>query len=161
SHLFRRTSPMLTIWGKKQRPLCDGLSHRDFLQVGALGLGGLTLADVLRLQAQAGQQVRFSHKSVIMIYLCGAPPHMDMYDLKPDAPVEYRGEFKPIQTNVPGMDICELMPQQAKIADKLAIVRNLRVLATNTHMPEELLSGFPFGPEGGPASIKVGLRPTF
>src|SRR5262249_23210655 len=68
---------------------------------------------------------------------------------------------KPIQTNVPGMEICELMPLQAQIADKLAIVRNLRVLATNTHMPEELLSGFPLGPEGGPASIKAGLRPTF
>ena len=152
---------MLTIWGKRQKPLCDGLSRRDFLQVGTLGLGGLTLADLLRLQAQGGQQAKSSHKSVIMIYLCGAPPHMDMYDLKPDAPVEYRGEFKPIHTNIPGMDICELMPLQAKIADKLAIVRNLRVLATDTHMPEELLSGFPYGPEGGPFSLKPGTRPAF
>jgi hypothetical protein len=96
-----------------------------------------------------------------MIYLCGAPSHQDTYDLKPEAPAEYRGEFKPIKTNVPGMEICELMPLQAKIADKLAIIRNLRALATDTHMPEELLSGFPFGPEGGPASLKPGTRPTF
>jgi len=152
---------MLTIWGKKHKPLCDGLSRRDFLHVGTLGLSGLTLADLLRLKAQGAQQTKSSHKSVIMIYLCGAPSHIDMYDLKSDAPAEYRGEFKPIRTNVPGMEICELMPLQAKIADKLTIIRNLRALATDTHMPEELLSGFPFGPEGGPASIKPGRRPTF
>ena len=87
---------MLTVWGNRQKPLCDGLSRRDFLQVGALGFGGLTLADVLRLKAQGGQRTRSAHKSVIMIYLCGVPPHMDMYDLKPDAKEEFRGEFKPI-----------------------------------------------------------------
>src|SRR5262245_6073931 len=123
---------MLTIWGTRQKPLCDGLSRRDFLQVGALGLGGLTLADVLRVRARGAAPAKSSRKSVIMIYLCGAPPHMDMYDLKPDAPAEYRGEFKPIHTAVPGMDICELMPLQAKIADKLTIIRNMHVLATNT-----------------------------
>jgi hypothetical protein len=152
---------MLTIWGKKRQPLCDGLSRRDFLQVGTLGLGGLSLADLLRLKAQGAEHAQSSHKAVIMVYLCGAPSHIDMYDMKPQAPVEYRGEFKPIQTNVSGMDICELMPLQAKIADKLAVVRNMRALATNTHMPEELLSGFPFGPEGGPASLKPGVRPAF
>jgi uncharacterized protein (DUF1501 family) len=139
----------------------DAISRRDFLRAGTLGVGGLSLAHLLRLKAQAAQQARSSHKSVIMIYLCGAPSHQDMYDLKPEAPAEYRGEFKPIKTNVPGINICELMPLQAKIADKLAIIRNLRVLATDTHMPEELLSGFPFGPQGGPASLKPGLRPTF
>jgi hypothetical protein len=153
---------MLTIWGNKQKPLCDGLSRRAFLQVGALGVGGLTLADLLRLRADAAAPARAPRKAVIMIYLCGAPPHLDMYDLKPDAPVGIRGEFKPIRTNVPGFDICELMPLQAKIADKLAIIRNLRALATDTHMPEELLSGFPFGPgSGGPFSLKPGTRPTF
>ena len=81
--------------------------------------------------------------------------------MKPDAPAEFRGEFKPIKTNVPGIEICELMPLQARIADKLAVIRNMRALATDTHMPEELLSGFPFGPSGGPASLKPGLRPTF
>ena len=152
---------MLTIWGTKQKPLCDGLSRRDFLQVGTLGLGGLTLADLLRLKAQGAQQDKSSRKSLIMIYLCGAPPHMDMYDMKPLAPAEYRGEFKPIQTNVSGMEICELMPLQAKIADKLTIIRNLRALATDTHVPEELLCGYPWGPEGGPFSLKPGLRPAF
>jgi hypothetical protein len=85
-----------------------------------------------------------------------------MYDLKPQAPAEYRGEFRPIRTNVPGMDICELMPLQARIADKMAIIRNMRALATDTHMPEELLCGFPFGPGfGGPFSLRPGTRPTF
>jgi len=138
-----------------------GHSRREFLRIGTLGLGGLSLPHLFRLNAQSAEQSRSSHKSVIMIYLCGAPSHQDTYDLKPDAPAEFRGEFKPIKTNVPGMDICELMPLQAKIADKLAIIRNLRALATDTHMPEELLCGFPFGPEGGPASLKPGTRPTF
>jgi hypothetical protein len=151
---------MLTIWGKQQRP-SGGVTRRELLRVGALGFGGLTLADLLRLRAQGGQS-RSPHKAVIMIYLCGAPPHQDTYDLKPDAPVEYRGEFKPIKTNVSGFEVCELMPLQAKIADKLTVIRNLRALATDTHMPEELLSGFPFGPVlGGPFSLKPGTRPTF
>jgi hypothetical protein len=84
-----------------------------------------------------------------------------MFDLKPDAPAEFRGEFKPIKTNVPGFDVCELLPLHAKIADKLAVVRNMRALATDTHMPDELLCGFPFGPEGGPFSLRSGTRPTF
>jgi len=138
-----------------------GISRRGFLRAGTLGVGGLSLAHLLRLKAQGTQQPKSSHRSVIMIYLCGAPSHQDTYDLKPDAPSEYRGEFKPIKTNVPGMEICELLPLQAKIADKLTIIRNLRALATDTHMPEELLCGFPFGPEGGPASLKPGTRPTF
>lgn len=111
---------MLTIWGRKQAAYCDGIARRDFLRVGALGLGGLTLADLWRLQGATAS----SHKAVIMITMDGGPSQPDMYDMKPDAPVEIRGEFKPIQTNVPGLDVCELMPQQAKIADKLAIVRN-------------------------------------
>jgi uncharacterized protein (DUF1501 family) len=147
---------MLSIFDRR-----PGYSRREFLRIGALGLGGLSLADLLRLKAQGAPEAKTSPRAVIMVYLCGAPSHIDTYDMKPEAPAEYRGEFKPIRTNVPGMDICELMPLQAKIADKLAIVRNLRVLATDTHMPEELLSGFPFGPEGGPASLKPGLRPTF
>src|SRR5262249_55690458 len=101
----------------------DTISRRDFLRAGTLSVGGLSLAHFLRLKAQGAQQARSSHKSVIMIYLCGAPSHQDTYDLKPDAPAEYRGEFKPIKTNVPGINICELMPLQAKIADKLAIIR--------------------------------------
>src|SRR5947208_3580777 len=94
-------------------------SRRSFLRAGALALGGLTLGDVLRLRAESPAHSR--PKSAIFIFLSGGPSHLDMYDMKPDAPAEYRGEFRPIATNVPGMDICELMPQQARIADKFTI----------------------------------------
>src|SRR5262245_10326348 len=106
---------MLNIWGSRQR-LCDKVSRRDFLKVGGLTVGGLTLADLLRLKARGAVQSGTSRKAIIMVYLNGGPSHMDMYDLKPDAPVEYRGEFRPIRTNVSGLDICELLPLQAQIA---------------------------------------------
>src|SRR5687767_14347280 len=115
---------MLTITGARRR-LCDGVSRREFVKVGALGVGGLTLADVLRARAQAAPGAT-RQKAVIMVYLNGGPSHVDMYDMKPDAPVEYRGEFRPIRTSVPGFDICELMPRQARIADKLAVIRNMQ-----------------------------------
>jgi hypothetical protein len=137
---------MLTILGSGQRKLCDGMSRRAFLNVGALGIGGLTWANLLRSQARGEEKTPPRAKSVIMIYLYGGPSHLDMYDLKPDAPVEFRGEFKPIHTNVPGMDLCELMPLQARIADKLAVIRNLRFQQPSRgddHTPPELFSGFP------------------
>jgi hypothetical protein len=112
---------MFTFWGSRQR-FCDGLSRRNFLQIGAFG-AGLSLAGMLRAQEAAGN--RSSSKSAIMIYLPGGPPHMDMYDLKPDAPKEFRGEFNPIATNVPGVRICELFPLQAKMWDKLAVIRSI------------------------------------
>src|SRR5688500_5402949 len=107
----RRSVLMLTFLGQKQK-FCDGVSRREFLRVGGLTVGGLTLADVLRLRAQAAgdTQTARRHKSVIMIYLPGGPSHMDMYDLKPQAAREFRGEFNPIPTNVPGIEICELFP---------------------------------------------------
>ena len=107
---------MLTLWGSRHR-FCDGISRRSFLQIGAFG-AALTLADLLRLRATAGAPS--SSKSAIMIQLGGGPSHLDMYDLKPEAPVEYRGEFKPIRTNVPGVQICEHFPMQARMWDKLA-----------------------------------------
>src|SRR5262245_23004911 len=131
---------MLTFWGSKQYRPCDRLARRDFLTVGGLGvagLAGLTLADLLFLKARGAVESRSAHKAVIMVWLGGGPSHIDMYDLKPDAPSEYRGEFKPIQTNVPGIDICELMPLQANMADKLAIVRNMK-FHQNQHLPHEL-----------------------
>ncbi len=112
---------MFTLLGARQR-YCDGLTRRNFLKVGAFG-AGLTLAEMLRLRASAG--TGSSSKSAIMIYLPGGPSHMDMYDLKPNAPVEFRGEFKPIPTNVPGVQICEHFPLQAQMWDKLAVVRSL------------------------------------
>ena len=113
---------MLTINGARQQ-FCDGFSRRSFLNIGTLALGGLTLTDVLRAEQQAGQGR--SHKSIIMIYMAGAPSHQDMYDLKMDAPAEIRGEFQPIDTNVPGIQICEHMPQMAKIMDKCVPLRSV------------------------------------
>src|SRR4051812_14166524 len=92
-------------------------SRREVLRLGALGLGGVTLSDVLRLRAAAGTPGA-PPKSVIMIYLPGGPSHIDMYDLKPDAPAEFRGEFRPIASRLPGLKICEHLPLQAGIADK-------------------------------------------
>jgi Protein of unknown function (DUF1501) len=132
---------MLTILGSKQR-FCDGLTRRDFLRVGGLGLTGLTWADLLRQRANGATAASSTPRAVIMVYLAGGPSHIDMYDLKPEAPADYRGSFKPIQTKVAGMDICELMPQQAKIADKLALVRNMR-FNNPFHQPFELLTGNP------------------
>jgi hypothetical protein len=131
---------MLTIWGPRQS-LCDRISRRSFLKVGALGLGGLTLADVLRLQAHGANTPKPRHKAVIMVFLEGGPSHQDTYDMKPAAPAEYRGEFKTIQTNVPGIDICELMPLQAKIADKLAILRGVQ-FGLGAHYKELVFTGF-------------------
>jgi hypothetical protein len=99
------------------------LPRRSFLKIGALGLGGLTLPSLLRAEASAG--IRTSHKSVILIYLVGGPPHQDMFDLKPDAPKEIAGPWKPTATNVPGIQICEAFPRLARIMDKLTIVRSL------------------------------------
>ncbi len=106
---------MLTISGDRQS-FCDGVSRRNFLKVGALGMGGLGLPELLRLRAEAAPS-HTAPKAVILVCLPGGPSHLDMYDMKPDAPAEYRGEFDPVQTNVPGLDICVLMPLQTKIAD--------------------------------------------
>lgn len=105
---------------------CPGpVSRREFLRVGALGLGGITLADLLRLRAEANETSRENDTSIIFVWLPGGPPHMEMYDMKPDAPADYRGEFRPIPTNVPGFDVCEHMPLHAKVADKYSIVRSI------------------------------------
>ncbi len=135
---------MLTLWGAK-RKFCDGISRREFLQIGALG-GALTLADWFRVQAQAAPAGRpaasVPNKSVIMIYLLGGPAQLDTYDLKPAAPAEYCGEFKPIRTNVPGIDICELFPKQAAMMDKLTIIRSLVATPPNGHTDAEVMTGF-------------------
>ena len=146
---------MLTFLESSHRP-CDGISRREFFKVGALGLGGLTLADLFRLQARGAIEEKSKPKSVIMVYLPGGPSHIDMYDLKPNAPVEVRGEFKPIQTNVPGFDICELMPLQAKIADKFSMVRGLQ--SVDTHSAEMLLRGSLGGPVKRPVFGSVVSR---
>ncbi len=132
---------MLRFWGQKQG-FCDGISRRNFLQVGAFG-AGITLADMLRSKALAsnpvgrGQGTR--QKSAIMIYLPGGPSHMDMYDLKPNAPTEFRGEFNPINTNVPGVQICEHFPLQARMWDKFACIRS--VVSVNEHSDSLVMTG--------------------
>lgn len=107
---------------------CPGpVPRRSFLQAGAVGLTGLGLADLLQLQAQAAtaNAAQSSNKSVIFVWLPGGPPHLDMYDMKPEAPSDYRGDFRPIPTNVPGIEVCELFPRHARIADKFTIIRSI------------------------------------
>jgi hypothetical protein len=139
---------MLTVTGQNSR-FCDGLSRRQFLRAGALGLGGLTLADLLRQEAEGGGVQR--PKSVIYIVLGGGPSHIDMYDLKPEAPAEYRGPFKPIATKLTGVQICELMPLQAQIMDRLALLRGIRSVE-NDHFLSEVYTGLP---------RSAGRRPAF
>src|SRR5262245_30767062 len=133
---------MLAFLGRRH-VFCDGLHRRNFLQIGAFG-AGLTLADMLRLKAHAGTGSPGSPttkvKSAIMVYLSGGPSHIDMYDLKPDAPAEFRGEFKPIATNVPGIQISEHSPRQAKMFDKLAVVRSL--VSVEEHSDSYVMTGY-------------------
>lgn len=103
---------------------CDGVRRRDFLKVGVLGGVGLTLPSYLRL-LQASEVKPNRAKSAIFVYLGGGPSHLDMFDLKPEAPEEFRGEFKPIKTNVPGVEICEHLPKLAQCADKYAVLRGV------------------------------------
>jgi hypothetical protein len=126
---------MLTIWGRPQK-FCDGITRRNFLRIGAFG-AGLSLAGMLRARAATGTA---ANKSAIMIYLPGGPSHMDMYDLKPAAPVEYRGEFKPIATNVTGVQICEHFPLQARMWDKFAVVRSL--VSVDEHSDSLVMTGY-------------------
>lgn len=99
------------------------LNRREFLQIGLLGVGGLALSDVMAARAVA--ETVNSDTSTIMLYLHGGPSQLETYDLKPQAPIEYRSIFNPIATNVSGMEICELFPRQAAIADKFSLVRSL------------------------------------
>ncbi|MCO6459117.1 MAG: DUF1501 domain-containing protein [Pirellulaceae bacterium] len=103
---------------------CDGVRRRDVLKIGVLGATGLTLANYLRL-AEAGEVRSGQAKAGIFINLTGGPSHMDTFDLKPDAPSEYRGSFNPIKTNVSGVEICEHLPKLAGCADKYAILRGV------------------------------------
>ncbi len=143
---------MLTIAGDPYR-LCDGISRRNLLRIGAMGLGGLMLPDLLRAEERAGG--RSSAKALINIHLNGAPSHQDLWDLKPGAPAEYRGEFRPIATNVPGMQICELLPGLARRADRFAIVRGLVGAFDDGHNANMIMTGYP-----GDSLKEVGGRPS-
>jgi hypothetical protein len=105
---------------------CPGpLSRRRFLKIGALTLGGIGLHGLAPWRVESAQTGQAPDTSVIFIWLPGGPPHMETYDMKPDAPAEYRGEFRPIKTNVPGIDVCELLPLHARIADKYTLIRSV------------------------------------
>jgi hypothetical protein len=131
-----------------------GIHRRDFLRAGALGLGGLTLAELCRLDSQAataGATEPRRPKSLIYIVLGGGPSHIDMWDLKPQAPPEYRGPFSPIATRLPGVQICEWMPLQAQMMNQMALVRGIRSVE-NDHFLSEVYTGLP---------RSAGKRPAF
>jgi hypothetical protein len=129
---------MFTVWGRQHR-LCRGVTRREMLRVGALG--GLSLAGVLRAQAASGN-VNRRPKSVIYVVLAGGPSHIDTWDPKPEAPVEYRGEFTTIPTKLAGVRLCALMPRQAEMLDRLALLRGVRSVE-NDHFLSEVYTGLP------------------
>jgi len=137
--------------GAGRYALCDGMPRRSFLRIGALGFGGLALPDLLRADETAGS----SRKALINIHLPGAPSHQDLWDLKPDAPAEFRGEFRPMATRVPGMQICELLPGLARRADRFAILRGLVGAFDDGHNTNMIMTGYP-----GDALKSVGGHPS-
>src|SRR5262249_28954388 len=118
---------------------CDGIRRRDFVRVGVLGATGLALSDYLRL-AEAGEVRNAQATGAIFINLAGGPTHLDSFDPKPEAPAEYRGEFKPIPTNVPGLEICEHLPRLAQCADKFALLRGVSHTLTEHQMGTKYLN---------------------
>ncbi len=138
---------MLTIYGAK-RPFCDGVNRREFLRIGGLAMGGLSLPGILAAEARASGggngRGRLSHKAIIMVYLPGGPPHLDMVDMKPDAPAEIRGPYKPMETNVSGIRIAEHMPRLAAMMDRMVLIRSL-VGARDEHASDLCLSGYTIG----------------
>ncbi len=138
---------MLSILGGKTK-LCDGITRREVMRIGGLSLfGGMTLPRLLEAaeatsQVQSGSQP--SARSVILFNLLGGPSHMDMFDMKPLAPVEIRGEFAPIATSLPGLEICELLPQTARLMHKASLIRSI-THTYNAHNPLAMMTGFAEG----------------
>jgi hypothetical protein len=138
---------MLNFSGRGAR-FCDGISRRGFLRVGSLSTGSLlgmnlSLGDLYRAAAAAAptDQINARPKSVINIHLNGGPSHLDMFDMKPDAPAEFRGEFQPASSNVAGIQLNSLMPRLAKLADKWAVIRSITGVV-DEHTPHQSESGF-------------------
>jgi hypothetical protein len=129
------------------------INRRDFVRVGLAGLGALGLTDLFRLQALASPSGR-SPKSILVVWLWGGPSHMETFDMKPDAPAEYRGEFKPIRTNVPGLNITEHLPRLARMADKFALIRSMSHDSTG-HMnsTHTMLTAYPGEPVETPPNL--------
>src|SRR6202795_62949 len=124
---------MLNLIGNGSVTTCDGITRRDFLQVGVLGALGLSLAKLAELQAQGAAPPGADERSCIMIFNLGAPSHIDTFDMKPDAAAEIRGPFKPIRTNNPDIQVCEIFPLHAKLADKFSLVRTCYHTAAAVH----------------------------
>jgi len=168
---------MISIKGNKAR-LCDGVSRRDFVRVGALGTLGLGLPELLRAEAAAAAVGKATggkgkrEKNVILFFLMGGQSQLDMWDMKPDAPEMIRGEFKPINTNVDGIQICEHMPLLAKRADQFAIIRSMThhvknhapagYYALSGMAPKRDINSFGLNPDDYPAigSIASLLKPS-
>jgi hypothetical protein len=131
---------MLAIHRNKPNRYCDGHSRREFLRVGTLAAGMLTWPHWLR--AVSHDSAMRSGKSIIMICLGGGPSHLDTYDMRPEAPIEYRGELRPVASRIAGMPMCELLPRQAEIADRLAVVRSMQ-WSEPCHQFFEMCTGFP------------------
>lgn len=128
-------------------------SRRDFLRIGGASLCGVNLLDLLRLQARAAGAPEPKAKQMIVCWMAGGPPHTDMFDMKPDSPTDYRGEFKPIPSKLPGLDVCELMPNLARIADKYTIIRSITTMnkpGDHSRAPMYWLTGNPRLPSGTP-----------
>jgi len=123
---------MIRLDSDKPVHFCDGLTRRDFLHVGMLGMMGFALTDWMTLKAE-GAVIQDNDLNVIQLFLVGGPSQLDTWDMKPDAPAEIRGPYKPIKTNVSGIEICEVFPRMAKIADKYALVRSLYHTAAAVH----------------------------
>jgi hypothetical protein len=124
---------MLNLTSRGQAHTCDGMTRRDFLQVGTLGAIGLSLPELMAAKAHGAVAKDRDERSVIMIFNLGAPSQLDLFDMKPEAPVEIRGPFKPIKTNVPGIEISEILPLHAKHADKFSLVRSCYHTAAAVH----------------------------
>src|SRR5207247_5107235 len=124
---------MLKFSGRGSITTCDGITRRDFLEVGTLGAIGLSLAKLAALQAVGAVKNGKDDKAVIMIFNLVAPSQLDTFDMKPDAPREIRGPFKPIKTNNPDIQISEILPLHAKLADKFSLVRTCYHTAAAVH----------------------------
>jgi hypothetical protein len=152
------------------KPGCESfrrINRRDFLRIGGSTLCGVSLLDLARARAVANGQTEPRARQMICVWMAGGPPHTDMFDMKPDSPVDYRGEFRPIRSNVPGLDVCELMPRLARLADKYTIIRSVTTLnrpGDHARAPMYWLTGNPRLPSGTPqypmyGSALTRLRP--
>ena len=155
---------MLNVFGGRFGT-CDGVSRRSFLRVGALGLAGLALPDVLKARALATKDGTAKNTAVIQVFLSGGPTHLETYDLKPDAPKEFRGDFKPIPTKLAGVQLSEYFPRQAQVMDKIAVIRSLHHDSADHGIGSHwTMTGFPSSssfmpaPTTGPASGSIAAR---